>query len=412
MVDPHSILAWIQNYRLEEGTKPAMLVESFGAQFTLCVRENTINTLWNGDTANNYGVLKRFKNYCSQNPKTDRNVHPIPFLGCGPSTGKSRFLQEIGNIIREKARLSNDEIKCILGEAVFLNVTYGNGSAVTDFDMDIGAEASLALRILYTHFIHGNDDMSYVLFAQTARKENAKQFALPVALQAIYEYKKMKKLVIVVGIDEVNKLYDKDRTRSCNSGSVFFVPILAGTVESPPRSIITKSMHQALQLPLQLLDAFDMLLIACNLGFDEAFVYQNNLFRHALEIFYELICGEAETYEWEDIDLVEMMIILKKKLKGRYKFKEFANKITPMLANAILERSVDEDDVVDIDGHEVSYKTLKSYGILMLEPVDDEFYIRLWVWLLIKSVRNRSIYNFWDGQEIAKGIVGERKKIC
>jgi len=43
-------------------------------------------------------------------------------------------------------------------------------------------------------------------------------------------------------------------TVSCNSKPIFFVPILAGTVEGPMQSVIIESMHQALQLPLNLLD--------------------------------------------------------------------------------------------------------------------------------------------------------------
>lgn len=42
---------------------PALLVESFGAQFTLYSYENTINTLWDGDIVNSYGILNSFKNY-------------------------------------------------------------------------------------------------------------------------------------------------------------------------------------------------------------------------------------------------------------------------------------------------------------------------------------------------------------
>ncbi|CAG8601353.1 10204_t:CDS:2 [Gigaspora rosea] len=428
--DPHSILVWIQNY-IPTGAKPALLVESFGAQFTLCGRENTINTLWDGDVVNSYGILNRFKNYCSASPKKDRNFHPIPFLGCGPGTGKSRFLQEIHNIVREKARLSDDvDIKSVLGEAVFLNVTYGNGSAVKDFDVNIGAEASLALRILYTYFVYGNESMSYGLFVRSIGEESSKRLSLDIVLQAIYENKRkgcdMKKLAIVVGIDEVNKLHDESRdvfrrlvacigTMSCDSGPIFFVPILAGTVEGPLQSVITKSMHQALQLPLQLLDTSHMLLIACDLGFDEAFVYQNNLFRRiiadiggqvrALEIFYELIWNETKTNRLEDIDLVNIIHLLEGKLHSRYDFKTFASKITPVLANAILERSVDEDDGIYIDENKkqhVSYKTLKSLGILSLEPADKictRFYIRLpylWMWLLIKKAGDRSIYKFWN----------------
>ncbi|CAG8681917.1 7737_t:CDS:2 [Dentiscutata erythropus] len=425
--DSHSILVWIQNYS-PTGAKPALLVESFGAQFTLCGRENTINTLWDGDVVNSYGILNRFKNYCSASPKKDRNFHPIPFLGCGPGTGKSRFLQEIHNIVREKAQSSfDDNIKSILGEAIFLNVTYGNGSAFSDFDVDIGAEASLALRILYIYFVHNHID--YLKFRDIVG-QNAKQLTLSLALYTIYENKRkdvgnMEKLAIIVGIDEVNKLYDENRdvfrrliacigTMSCDS-TIFFVPILAGTVEGPLQSVITKSMHQALQLPLQLLDTSHMLLIACNLGFDESFVYKNNLFRRiitdiggqvrALEIFYELIWNETKTNKLEDIDLVNIMHLLEGKLHSRYDFKTFASKITPVLANAILERSVDEDDGIYMDENKkqhVSYKTLKSLGILTLEPADKiytRFYIRLpylWMWLLIKKAGDRSIYKFWD----------------
>ncbi|CAG8442039.1 10417_t:CDS:2 [Acaulospora morrowiae] len=355
--NPHSILAWIQNYSPTgvTGAKPALLVESFGAQFTLCGRENTINTLWYGNRANSYGILSRFRNYCSANPKKDRNFHPIPFLGCGPGTGKSRFLQEICNIIHEKVQLSNDnKVKSILGEAIFLNITYGNGSAFSDFDVDIGAEASLALRILYTYFVHGDESMPYNLFARNIGK-NAKQLGLSVILRAIYENKcrgNMRKLAIIVGIDEVNKLYDINREAfRCLVASI----------------VITKSMHQALQLPLELLDTSHMLLIACDLGFDENFIYQNNLFKRiiadiggqvrALEIFYELIWGEAKTNKLEDIDLVDIMHLLEERLHSRYDFKTFASQITPVLANAILERSVDENDVL-------GYKTIKLKELL------------------------------------------------
>ncbi|CAG8543598.1 3602_t:CDS:1, partial [Acaulospora colombiana] len=353
-----------------------------------------MNTLWYGNRVNSYGILNRFRNYCSASPKKDHNFHPIPFLGCGPGTGKSRFLQEICNIIHEKAQLSNDdEIKSILGEAVFRNITYGNGFAFSDFDVDI---ASLALRILYTYFVCGDESVPYNLFERNIGK-NAKQLGLGIVLRAVYESKRrgnMRKLAIIVGIDEVNKLYDINRDAfcclvasigkmSCDSRPIFFVPILAGTIEGPLQSVITKSMHQALQLPLELLDISHMLLIACDLGFDETFVYQNNLFKRiianiggqvrALEIFYELIWDEAKTNKLEDINLMDIMHLLEEKLHSRYDFKTFANQITPVLANAMLERSVNENDGIYTDEYKnryVPYKMLKSLGILTLEPVD------------------------------------------
>ena len=74
-------------------------------------------------------------------------------------------------------------------------------------------------------------------------------------------------IAIVVGVDELNKVYDIDHDvfkeiinqvgrASCAGGcpaQVFFVPVLAGTIEGPLSEVITQSMHEALPLPLHLL---------------------------------------------------------------------------------------------------------------------------------------------------------------
>ncbi|CAG8678714.1 15452_t:CDS:2 [Funneliformis mosseae] len=399
--DSNSILKWIQEYSPVTGRKPSMLVETFGARFTLCGRDDTIETLWNGGgTEQSNGILNRFKNFRSDHPKQDRNLHPIPFLACGPGTGKSQFLQELVNIIRDKALNSGDQdIMSILGNEVFLNVTYGNGTEASDFDVNIGAEASLALRILYNYFVHGNE--SFTKFRdEIIGQENAKQLTLALVLRTICESKRkenrnIKKIAIIVGIDEVNKVYDKNRNKFCDlvstigsmscSPEMFFVPILAGTVEGPLQLIITKSMHPPLQLPLHLLDMDDMLKIAFDLGFDENFIHRNNLFGRmisdvggqvrALELFYDHISNASRTHRWDDIDLLDIMISLEVELSKRYLFNKYANMITPVLANAILERPVDEDETLDMDESDqpISYKLLKSSGILILEPTNTGF---------------------------------------
>ncbi|PKY59244.1 hypothetical protein RhiirA4_514744 [Rhizophagus irregularis] len=331
----------------------------------------------------------------------------------------------------------------ILGNAVFLNVTYGNGTEASDFDVNIGAEASIALRILFSYFVHGNK--SFVGFRDKIGQENARGLTLSLILRAIYlsklkEDKNIYELAIIVGIDEINKLHDKnyDKFRdlinsvgsaSCNfivdliseeigssipekTGKVFFVPVFAGTVVGPLQSIITKSMHPPLQLPLHLLDIEDMLKIACNLGFDENFIYRNNLFRRmisdvggqvcALEIFYDHISDASRTHRWDDIDLLDIMKSLEVELSKRYPFNKYVNMITPVLANAILERPVNEDETLDKDesNQPISYKLLKSSGILTLEPANTGFYIRipyLWIRLLVKKAVNKSINKFWHG---------------
>src|SRR4051794_34745338 len=84
-----------------------------------------------------------------------------------------------------------------------------------------------------------------------------------------------------------------------------------------------------------------------------------------------------------------------------------------MLANAILERSVNEVDIIYTDyQNQFSYQTLKSLGILNLEPADiarTTFYIHLpylWVWLLIKNASSQSVYKFW------KLLIDPKQQFC
>lgn len=77
-----------------DGIKPVKLVETLGARFTLCDREDTIETLRNGGGTECSNV-NRLKLFISENPPEDGNLYPIPFLaGGGSGTGKSHYLWE------------------------------------------------------------------------------------------------------------------------------------------------------------------------------------------------------------------------------------------------------------------------------------------------------------------------------
>ena len=78
--------------------------------------------LWNGIQKKN-GIKQRFINRKS----ADRNAHPVLYLGAGSGAGKTRCLQELEHILRQKASNSgNQEIMSAFEKGVFLNVTYGN----------------------------------------------------------------------------------------------------------------------------------------------------------------------------------------------------------------------------------------------------------------------------------------------
>ncbi|CAB5315793.1 unnamed protein product [Rhizophagus irregularis] len=296
---------------------------------------------------------------------------------CGPGTGKSRFLQELVNIIRNKASNSGDQdIMSILGNAIFLNVTYGNGTEASDFDVNIGAEASIALRILFSYFVYGNK--SFVGFRDKIGQENARGLTLSLVLRAIYlskleEDKNIYELAIIVGIDEINKLHDKnydkfrDLINSVGSASCnFIVDLISEEIGSSIPEKAGKTYDQV----------------------------------RALEIFYDHISDASRTHGWDDIDLLDIMKSLEVELSKRYPFNKYVNMITPVLANAILERPVNEDETIDKDesNQPITCKLLTSSGILTLEPANTGFYIRipyLWLRLLVKKSANKSINKFW-----------------
>ncbi|CAB4495863.1 unnamed protein product [Rhizophagus irregularis] len=147
---------------------------------------------------------------------------------------KSHYLWERVNIIHYKVLYSGDkDVKSRLGKQFFLNVTYGNGSMASDFDVDIKAESSKALRILYSYFVNGNKNLNFNRFRDIIGEGNTNQLRL--CLETIYENKlkedrNINCLAIIIDIDEVNKLYPTFRnlvsivgSTSYPSGKVFFL---------------------------------------------------------------------------------------------------------------------------------------------------------------------------------------------
>ncbi|KAF9896380.1 hypothetical protein BX616_007570, partial [Lobosporangium transversale] len=116
------------------------LVSTFGSEFPLLHREETLDVLWNGAGTLN-GVFKRFE----RRGRGCKMINPIPFLACGPGTGKSRFLQEIAGMLREKASSCSDQsVKSAFSNMVSINFSYGNDTAASQFDVRIEDEASIA----------------------------------------------------------------------------------------------------------------------------------------------------------------------------------------------------------------------------------------------------------------------------
>jgi hypothetical protein len=253
------------------------LVSSTGADFSFSDRESSFEILASS-------LEKRF--YCHKFRLRDKMLHKLPFLADGPGSGKSRFLQElpksfaayvknlkqsfyinkdlpvvVGSYLKD-THAAFDDFKNTLSSALFINISFGNGSVYTSDEMQIGIQKSLCLRILYPFFAHRYPSYSYLLFDYLKKGISLPNLSFENTLDLLGKDRKC----IVLGIDEVNVLHmvSKDLFKqlfslvgsiSCSHPS-FFVPVLAGTVVGPMMEVVSNSMYPPLHIPLPLL-SFD-----------------------------------------------------------------------------------------------------------------------------------------------------------
>ncbi|CAB4441041.1 unnamed protein product [Rhizophagus irregularis] len=439
--DASSVYEWIQKFTLDRDNR--RLVKSFGKNFELYQREDTIGTLWNA-------IKKRYP----YRGEDDKSFHPIPVLAGGPGTGKSRFLNEIKRLLRHYIDESDEKICNGFANMVVINTTYGNGSPANNKDIrfDIRAnsttnstngETSLALRILFEYFQPQYEfvKLTFSAFNTLCNKSKAVDFTLDTALEVIHaDFIKQSKqetsscspLVLVLGIDEFNNLHDleknacKDLIKSiggvmCNSPvKIFFIPILTGTIEGAISKYITGSMHEPILLPLRLLNDDDAINIGKKMNlFNDEYVRLHPYFRmsvsdvgghvRTLEYYYEYFAEqknqkgkmkEIKTDEEKlksslyDVNIGKVMEHVKHRIVSKYQLDNFSNSLSIPLAKAILGLPVGKMDpvkkeYVKVENHELgkflTYRDLVSMGFVNLVPAEKHYLIRLpylWVYAI------------------------------
>ncbi|RUS14283.1 hypothetical protein BC937DRAFT_94056 [Endogone sp. FLAS-F59071] len=385
------------------------LVSTFGSTFPLLRREDTINTLWNGVEGRN-GVLDRFR----LRNIGDRNNHPIALLACGPGTGKSRFLQEVGGMLREQANsCDNDDAKNAFSKVLTINITFSDGSPASNTDVELG-EASVGIRLLYVYFVSTRMDIAKIGFRRFADQADVKSLKLATAVDVVWSdfFHGESTGVLVLGIDEVNQLHHQSPEAlrgivhavgglSC-ANPRFLVPILAGTIQGPIEAMTRGSPYFLLHLPLPLLTDEDVINIGSKLSMKskeddrtlrltEDFVRHNSLFcrciadvggmARGVECFFihflSAVDQVKDTWPEDDakltkaleyIDVMKVIGKVKESLKDRYPFYTHVDYAIPVLTNAILDIPISIDDTITVGNNSISYKTLRSAGILNLEP--------------------------------------------
>jgi len=239
---------------------PSKLITTIGLEFPVFDREEMEEQMF-------METLIRYKN----REEKDRNFHNIMVLAAGPGTGKSRMnMEAVGLMVlagrRIVKRITDESEKQIVLELVGLletgvciNVTYGNGSGISNVDNQNGLY-SLGRRILFEYFV--GKRMGLEEF-DTLLKGNLP--TLKEALSIIKEYKirccdyKNEQVFIFVGIDEFTKyselardqfklMFNNVGSAMCDSPEgVFFQPFFTG-VDYRNVEIITKSMHTHIYL--------------------------------------------------------------------------------------------------------------------------------------------------------------------
>lgn len=321
---------------------------------------------------------------------------------------------EARRLLEQKLKTcENQEMQTAFENVLAINVTFGNGTPALQADVE-QPEASVAMRVLYEYFASGGP-ISFGTFRSKCGKE--KGLTLNTALQVIRLHFGTSPLTIILGIDELNILYELDSSAvrpivhavggiSCAyDDGYFMIPILAGTIQGPLQKIIKESMYRLLLLPLPLLTEDDMMYIGKNLNpqqYIKDYITSNKLFRcclcdiggqvRALEIFYKKIIGWLETTNTsnlDDIDLVEILKDVETELRKLYKFNEFVEDALPALAKAILNIPVEEDEKITLNGNATTYLELSSYGIIhLVDAPDHQVNVRLpylWVHILVHT---------------------------
>ncbi|POG62894.1 uncharacterized protein OCT59_025295 [Rhizophagus irregularis] len=427
-----SIYEWIQEFTLNRGN--SRLVNTYGKNFELYQREDTIETLW-----------KLIKERYPYRNDDDKGNHPIPVLAGGPGTGKSRFLDEIERLLWRCINESDEEIRNGFANMVVINTTYGNGSPASSHDSRIigsesteiiNGQASFALRILFEYFQPQNEtgELSFPQF-NTLCSKKAVDFTLDTALRVIYadfiskqrkqETSSCPPLVLVIGIDEFNNLHDiqkgacKELIKTIGGvmckppANIFFIPILAGTIEGAISDYISGSMHEPILLPLRLLNNDDAISIGKRMNlFDDDYVCRNPYFRisisdvgghvRTLEYYYSnfakqkddkmKLATETETGETGlyDVNIGKVMEYVKHKIVNKYQINRYSSHLSVPLAKAILGfpvgkvDAVKKENVKDEGKHQThqTYEELVSMGLINLVPAGEKYLIRLpYLWV-------------------------------
>jgi hypothetical protein len=176
----------------------------------------------------------------------------------------------------------------------------------------------------------------------------------------------------------------------CGSpANIYFIPILAGTIEGPLNDYITGSMHEPLPLPLRLLNDDYAIRIGMRMKlFDDEYVRLHPYFRisigdigghvRTLEYYYEFFSKQSKTerikLETEEkmteeeklktavrnVNIEKIMEYVKNRIVNKYHLELNSKWLTIPLAKAILGLPVQKNDEIRNLDHVISWTQISN----------------------------------------------------
>jgi hypothetical protein len=215
----------------------------------------------------------------------------------------------------------------------------------------------------------------------------------------------------------------------CGSpANIYFIPILAGTIEGPLNDYISSSSHEPLPLPLHLLNDDDAIRIGMKMKlFDDEYVRLHPYFRisigdigghvRTLEYYYEFFSKQSETerikLETEEkmteeeklktavrnVNIEKIMESVKHRIINKYHLELNSKWLTIPLAKAILGFPVKKYEEIVLNEREMTYQELSSMGVVNLIQMEQttDYLIRLpYLWVCaIVEIFNDPGMTYW-----------------
>jgi hypothetical protein len=317
----------------------------------------------------------------------DKSDHPIAFVADGPGAGKSRYLLEVSVSFKDFVISNAEEFPFLanaLKNAIFLRITFGNGTGYTKLEVDQGIDRTLSIRILELYLENAQAHIA-------SRPPDSYDVQYAIQLLA----KKLRPTCFVLCIDEVNRVFAASPIQFQNlfncignlscSRDPFVIPILAGTVILPMKEMIRASTHPPLRIPLPLLAYDSSLQIIRNKlkikpeDFPEVstplglLVADMGGHPRALEILFDEIICFTPVMKFKD-NMDNIFSCVQKKIKERYSLDTL--QIGTIIATAFLSQKVKPVDIVQgTDG--LTFERFEEVGIVKLKLLEGEPHIAI-----------------------------------